>query len=205
MKKSEIFVGPVLYYCWFETENQRYVIDTGQNILFKKSDILNDKISKSHENGDYATYVMEYEVARGTTTVEVSDFAGKSLDLVPFLKGISDDMKNGKNYDQIYYHNFISGSINWAAAKKFETFAKKVVFTDAEALEDTYETGEGAGIAVAATTLGIVAQSFFNMSYEKNIKLQDIMDKFSDSVQKGINSFGKNDVDNQFIKMDVNN
>lgn len=144
MKKSEIFVGPASCYCWFEIENQRYVIDTGQNILFKKSDILNDKIIKSHENGDYATHVMEYEVARGTTTVEVSDFAGKSLDLVPFLKGISDDMKNGKNYDQTYYHNFISTSINWAAAKKFETFAKKVVFTDPEALEDTYETGEGA-------------------------------------------------------------
>lgn len=43
------------------------------------------------------------------------------------------------------------------------------------------------------------------MSYEKNIKLQDIMDKFSDSIQKRINSFGKNDIDNQFIKMDVNN
>lgn len=43
------------------------------------------------------------------------------------------------------------------------------------------------------------------MSYEKNIKLQDIMDKFSDSIQKRINLFGKNDIDNQFIKMDVNN
>ena len=34
MKKSEIFVGPVLYYCWFEIGNKRYVIDIGQNILF---------------------------------------------------------------------------------------------------------------------------------------------------------------------------
>ena len=41
------------------------------------------------------------------------------------------------------------------------------------------------------------------MSYEKNIKLQDIMDKFSDSIQKRINLFGINDIDNQFIMMDV--